>query len=233
MKAIKTAKINGKKIYAFKSKHQLLDFICDKKSILVALNAEKLNKKVPRLDRLINQNIGYADGIGAVWALKKKGINSIKIAGAELWLDIIKKYQETKSFYLVGASEEVIKKTVDKLFLEYPRINIKGFRNGYLKGDDKDNLVKDILEKKPDMVFIAMGSPAQEYVMAEFLKKHEALYMGLGGSFDVYSGTKKRAPALFIKLGIEWLYRLIKEPTRLSRQFSLVKFFFKIIFDKI
>ena len=90
----------------------------------------------------------------------------------------------------------------------------------------------NFIKKKPDVIFIAMGSPKQEFLMRDFLKKYNALYMGLGGSFDVYSGVKKRAPKIFINLGLEWLYRLLKEPTRFSRQTSLVKFFLKILFDK-
>ncbi len=233
IRGAETTKINGKKIHAFKSKTQLLDYIVDKKAILIALNAEKLNKKSPKLDMLINQNIGYADGIGAVWALKRKKIQAIKIAGAELWLDIIVRYKEIKSFYIVGASEEVLEKTINKLFDEFPKIELRGFRNGFFKDGDKENLIQDIQDKKPDIIFMAMGSPKQEYLMAEFLEQYKALYMGLGGSFDVYSGSKSRAPKVFIRLGLEWLYRLVKEPTRLSRQLDLVKFFFKIIFDKL
>ena len=77
-----------------------------------------------------------------------------------------------------------------------------------------------------------MGSPKQEFLMQKFLNEYPALYMGLGGSFDVYSGLKKRAPRFFIKFGLEWFYRLLKEPSRIFRQLDLIKFFFKIIFSK-
>lgn len=230
---MKSSKINNKNIYAFQSKNHFLDFIQSKKNILIALNAEKLNKPNKALDEIINSNIGYPDGIGAVWALKRKGIDSTKIAGAEFWLNIIEKYQKEKSFYFIGATDEVILETISKLRINYPSINIRGYRNGFLKEDDVQLLINDFKVKKPDVVFVAMGSPRQEFLMAKFFKEYPCLYMGLGGSFDVYSGAKKRAPKIFISLGLEWLYRLIKEPTRIRRQINLVKFFFKIIFDKL
>lgn len=225
--------INNKRTFGFKNKEQFLSLIKDEKVILIALNAEKLNTSNARLNALINDNIGYPDGIGAVWALKRKGLNSTKIAGAEFWLNIISKFQQSKSFYLIGASQEVIEKTVTKLNSDFPDINLKGYRNGFLKDNDKQEIIKDLKEKKPDIVFVAMGSPKQEFLMEEFMKSHPALYMGLGGSFDVYSGLKKRAPKIYQNLGLEWFYRLLKEPTRVSRQVSLVKFFFRIIFDRL
>lgn len=229
----KSYPINGKLIFAFNSKDEFLNFISNRKSILIALNAEKLNKSDIKLDHIINNNVGYADGIGAVMALRRKGIHSIKIAGAEFWLDIVERFSGSKSFYLVGSTTEVIERTYLKLKTEFPDLEIKGHRNGFLNEKDKENLVLDLVDKKPDVVFVAQGSPRQEFLMAELIKHHEALYMGLGGSFDVYAGTKRRAPVFYQKLGMEWFYRLLKEPTRISRQTSLLKFLIKIIFGKI
>lgn len=225
--------INGKRVFAFRSKEQLLKYLNDKTGILVALNAEKLNKSNPDLDKIINANIGYPDGIGAVWALRRKGLKATKIAGAEFWLDIMRHYSESRSFYLIGSAPEVIETTIKKLRSEFPEIQIKGYRDGYLKEGDKELLIEDLVAVKPDVVFVAMGSPKQEFLMQELLDHHKALYMGLGGSFDVYSGLKKRAPKIFINLGLEWFYRLLKEPTRFSRQTNLLKFLFRIIFDKL
>ena len=121
---------------------------------------------------------------------------------------------------------------MSELKKQFKNINIVGFRNGYLKLGDEKILIQDFKEKKPDVIFIAMGSPKQEFLMRDFMNEYEALYMGLGGSFDVYSGLKKRAPRIFINLGLEWFYRLLKEPTRISRQLNLVKFLYKIVFIK-
>ncbi|WP_235914987.1 WecB/TagA/CpsF family glycosyltransferase [Flagellimonas ochracea] len=201
--------------------------------MLIALNAEKLNKNESKLDDLINSNIGYPDGIGAVLALRRKGLKAVKIPGAEFWLDIITRYVESKSFYFIGSTTPVIEQTITKLKLEFPNIKINGYRNGFFEEGDETKLIGNLIASRPDIVFVAMGSPRQELLMSELMEEHPALYMGLGGSFDVYVGLKKRAPKLYQKLGLEWFYRLVKEPTRISRQTSLLKFLIKIIFGKI
>jgi len=217
-------RINGVKTTAFNSKEEFLDFINDKKNILIAINAEKILKEDERLKNIINQNIGYPDGVGAVMALKKKGLNAVKIPGSEFWLDIVNKYQKEKSFYLIGTTTEVIENTVKKLKLEYPNINILGYQNGFINEEQKIELKEKLQNLKPDVVFVAQGTPRQEFLMDELIKIHPALYMGLGGSFDIYGGDKRRAPKIFLDLHCEWLYRLLKEPTRFGRQLVLVKF---------
>ena len=226
-------KINGVKTTAFNSKEEFLDFINDKKNILIAINAEKILKEDERLKNIINQNIGYPDGVGAVMALKKKGLNAIKIPGSEFWLDIINKYQNEKSFYLIGTTTEVIENTVKKLKLEYPNINILGYQNGFIDEKQKIELKEKLQNLKPDVVFVAQGTPRQEFLMDELIKIHPALYMGLGGSFDIYGGDKKRAPKIFLNLHCEWLYRLLKEPTRFGRQLVLVKFLILLKLGKL
>ena len=217
--------INNYKINAFQSKDEFLNRIINEKKILVAMNAEKIVKKDKVLIDIVNNNIGYPDGFGAVIALRKKGAKAIKIPGSEFWLDIIKRFNRSKSFYLIGSTDMVINNTVIKLRSEYPNINILGYQNGFFKDGDKERLIKDLKEKKPDVIFVAQGTPRQELLMNELSKEHSALYMGLGGSFDIYGGDKKRAPIIFLKLELEWFYRLLKEPTRIGRQVALMKFF--------
>lgn len=221
---IKKTKLKNINTYAFESRKLFIDYIQNKQKILIAINAEKILNDDPKLHQIINQNIGYADGVGAVMALRQKGFNAIKIPGAEFWLDIVNRFYHDKSFYLMGASQEVIEKTVTKLKKEFSNINIVGYRDGFLKDGDKEIMIKDLKGKKPDIIFVAQGSPRQEYLMNELIKFHPALYMGLGGSFDVYCGIKLRAPKFFLKSNLEWLYRLLKEPTRYKRQMKLIKF---------
>jgi UDP-N-acetyl-D-mannosaminouronate:lipid I N-acetyl-D-mannosaminouronosyltransferase len=225
--------VNGLKINSFISKDQFLDYINDKKKILVAINAEKILKEDTKLKNIINENIGYPDGVGAVMALKQKGLKANKIPGSEFWLDIISRYQNEKSFYLIGTTTEVIENTVKKLKQEYPNINILGFQNGFINEDQKIELKEKLKKLKPDVVFVAQGTPRQEFLMDELIKIHPALYMGLGGSFDIYGGYKKRAPKIFLDLHCEWLYRLLKEPTRFGRQLSLVKFLILLKLGKL
>ena len=226
--------LNGKRAYAPKNKSHLLLQLNDYKGLLIALNAEKILNKDEHLTKLINNNIGYPDGIGVVKALRKKGLKTEKIAGAELWLDIVGKFYQTKRLYLIGSSEEVIKTTYEKLKIQFEGINTTGIRNGFIKSEkEKNDLFQDIKEKKPDIVFVAQGSPRQEFLMEELFGCHKALYIGLGGSFDVYCGEKKRAPQFFISMGAEWFYRLIREPTRVKRQLVLLRFLWLLIGNKI
>lgn len=227
------ATVNGVKINSFISKDEFLDYINDKKNILVAINAEKILKEDIRLKNIINENIGYPDGVGAVMALKQKGLSATKIPGSEFWLDIINRYQNEKSFYLIGTTTEVIENTVKKLKLEYPNINILGYQNGFINEEQKKELKEKLKDLKADVVFVAQGTPRQEFLMDELIKIHPALYMGLGGSFDIYGGNKKRAPKIFLDLHCEWLYRLLKEPTRFGRQLVLIKFLILLKLGKL
>ena len=226
--------VNGVQTFAPSSREALIDFAATGKKILVAVNAEKILHANETSRSIINRNLGYPDGIGAVMALKQKGITDVvKIPGCELWLDIIKTYYKERSFYLVGGKEEVIGKTVAELEKQFPGINIIAFRNGYIKTEEeKQSLIGDISEKKPDVVFVAMGSPKQELLMEEMQQKHPALYQGLGGSFDVYTGNVDRAPKWWVDKNLEWAYRLVKQPSRIKRQIHLVKFLYLLKMNK-
>ena len=131
------------------------------------------------------------------------------------------------SVYLIGATDEVISATVDKLNRNYPSINIAGYRNGFLDENDIVTLEKEISDKKPTVVFVAQGSPRQERLMQRLQLSHETIYMGLGGSFDVFTGNVKRAPRLFRENGLEWLYRLLSQPSRIKRQKSVAPFLYQ------
>jgi UDP-N-acetyl-D-mannosaminouronate:lipid I N-acetyl-D-mannosaminouronosyltransferase len=126
----------------------------------------------------------------------------------------------------------VVDSVVKKLRSEYPEINIAGYRDGFLSASDIQQLEQDILSIKPDVIFVAQGSPRQEKLMSRLQAKHQAIYMGLGGSFDVYTGKIKRAPVLFRNNGLEWLYRLISEPSRIKRQIVLVPFAFRLLLQR-
>lgn len=227
--------LGGVGVYPFTSADELICYVAEHPAILVAINAEKILHATDELKAIYNRNLGYSDGAGAVLALKKKGHqNACKIAGCELWLKIIERYSREKSFYLVGGKPEVIEETIQKLRADFPRINIVGYRDGYLKGNDDEVLIADIAEKKPDVVFVAMGSPKQELLMERMQRVHpEAIYQGLGGSFDVYTGRVERAPEWWIRHNLEFAYRLIKQPSRIKRQIHLVRFLFRVLTNRI
>jgi UDP-N-acetyl-D-mannosaminouronate:lipid I N-acetyl-D-mannosaminouronosyltransferase len=227
--------INGIRVFSFSSRDELIDYVEKEKKSLIAINAEKILHASEETRTLINKNIGYADGIGAVWALKKKGFsNTLKIPGCELWLDIVQHFYKSKSFYLAGAKEEVIQQTVEKLKMEFLGINLLGYRNGYIKTEEEQQqLIQTIATLKPDIVFVAMGSPKQELLMQEMQQFHPAIYQGLGGSFDVYVGNVERAPEWWLRNNLEWAYRLVKQPARIKRQIHLVKFLWLLLLNRI
>lgn len=141
-------------------------------------------------------------------------IASCKLAAEKNW-----------KIFLIGSTQEVIEKAAANLKIQFPKLNIVGIHNGYFK--DGDNQEKEILSRiqtlKPDLVFAGLGAGRQEKWLKRNLK---GVGIGVGGSFDVISGLKKRAPVWIQKLYIEWLYRLITEPQRWKRQLALPKFLY-------
>lgn len=229
--------LNGIATYAFENKAELLEYLDSQKRILIAISSEKLLSNDPRFKSIVDENIGYPDGIGAVMALKRKGARAEKIAGAQFWLDIVGRYCGRKTFFLMGSTDDVINSTVSKLKAEYPGINIVGYRNGYLQDDDFEALKMELRENKPDIVFVAMGSPKQEFIMTELLTIHKALYMGLGGSFDLYCGKTKPVPEWWKKV-FKWegIYRCfldMRNIQRWKRQIPVLRILYKIAFDRL
>mgnify|MGYP001092875111 CR=1 FL=1 len=227
--------LNGVKVYPFRSFKELLAFAMEHKGILISINAEKILHATPETRGIINRNIGYCDGIGAMYAMRQKGHpEACKLPGCELWLQTATTYYKEKTFYLVGGRQDVIDETVDKMKRQFPGIRIVGYRNGYLHTkEERKALIDDIAAKKPDIVFVAMGSPKQELLMEDMLHRHLAIYQGLGGSFDVYTGHVKRAPRWWIDHNMEFLYRLIKQPSRIKRQIHLIKFAYLLMLHKL
>lgn len=221
-------------VYSFQSCEELVESIRTLKKLYIAVNSDKIVSSDNHLINLINNNIGYTDGIGAVWALQQKGLKStVKISGSDLWLNVLTKLYESHSFYFIGGSQYVIEKVISKVKENFPGIKIAGWRNGFIHPDEKRLLLDQIKLSKPDIIFVAMGSPRQELFMEEIFKVHETSMLGLGGSFDVYAGIKKRAPAFFLRLNLEFLYRYLFNNIKWNRIISDFKFFLLLIFRKL
>ena len=170
------------------------------------------------------------DGIGIVKAARSINYDiRERIAGIDIAYKLLEYGNDLKkSIYLFGSKQEVINSMLEVIKDKYPNLKIAGSENGYVQ--NKNKVFNDIKQKKPDIVLVALGIPMQEKLIYKHLNKFDkGIFVGVGGSFDVISGHKKRAPKIFIKLNLEWLYRIMKEPSRLKRFYdSNVKFMFKV-----
>ncbi|MDR3597597.1 WecB/TagA/CpsF family glycosyltransferase [Clostridium sp.] len=172
------------------------------------------------------------DGVGTVIASKLvKNPVKEKIAGIDVVREVlIKANIEKKSIYLLGAKEEVINKCVENIKHEFPNLKIAGFHNGFFDLNNCNDIIEDICNCNPWAIFVAMGSPRQEIFIEKVMKKSNThIYMGVGGVFDIFAGELKRAPKLMISLGLEWLYRVIKEPFRIKRLIAIPKFLLLVL----
>lgn len=174
------------------------------------------------------------DGIGVILAGLIYGKHfKEKIAGIEIMEDLLNtSYDKKMNIYLLGAQEEIVKKAADICKERYGAY-ICGFNNGYFDINNCNTIINEINEKGTDVILVAMGSPRQEdFIFNNFDKLNCKIFMGVGGSFDVIAGKINRAPKWMIKLGLEWLYRVIKEPTRIKRLISIPRFLLLVIKDR-
>ena len=188
----------------------------------------------PALYDVINSaELVIPDGIGVVKAAKILGtpFGAGKIAGCEVGEALIRRLAETGfTVFLLGGKPGVAEQAAEKLSAKYPGIRFAGFHDGYFKkeGEENDAVIAQINESGADVLYVCLGAPAQEkwiYQNRAKLTSANAM-LGLGGSLDVYAGNVKRAPKIFIKLGLEWFYRLLCEPWRFKRMLKLPKFYF-------
>lgn len=190
----------------------------------------------PEFMKILKYDADYitADGIGIVKAAKYLGNPIIeRVTGYDLFTWLMSFANERNlRVYLIGAEPSVIEATKAKIIQEYSDIQLVGARDGYFK-EDLELVAYQIERTEPDLVFAALGSPKQEQLLA-LLRKNllPSLMMGVGGSFDVFSGKVKRAPQSWQKLHLEWLYRLLKNPSRFKRMLVLPKFVQKIYQSK-
>ena len=168
-----------------------------------------------------------ADGIGVVYASKylKKPLKE-RAAGYDIARLLLQKLNYTDhKLFLFGGKPGVAELAMENMKKDYPQLNIVGTRNGYFGEEDEDEIIAQINESGADILFVCLGAPRQE----KWIYKHKdklmvKVAMGVGGSIDVFAGTVQRAPEFFCKTGLEWFYRLMKEPWRAKRMTDLPKF---------
>lgn len=203
---------------------------------VVTINPEMIENALDnfKFTEILNEaDLVIPDGVGIQLALKIKGINIQRIAGIEFSRKLLEICAKNNySVALVGAKPEIIEKTAQNLKSEIEHLNIIYLQDGYFA--DEDKVIEELKEVMPRLVLVALGSPKQE----EFISKARvvltrSLMIGVGGSFDVWSGEVKRAPVIYQKLGLEWLYRTIKEPQRFKRIFpTLPRFILRVLLNK-
>ncbi len=206
----------------------------EQKMFIVTANPETFtegsnNKDFDKL-LLDNNTILIPDGIGIVKAANMLKFDVLeRITGIDLAIKLLDLAEENHyKLALLGAKPEIIEALTKVLKEKYPHINIVKTENGYI--ENKDVFFEDLVRLEPDICLVALGIPNQELLIYKHLDKFKkGVFVGVGGSFDVLSGSKKRAPKIFQKLNLEWLYRIVKEPKRLKRFYNNnVKFIFKI-----
>ncbi len=183
------------------------------------------------LQLLQKVDIVIPDGIGVLIASKKWGKAAIpeRVAGFDLLLELMKVANEKGSkVFLLGADEEVNEASFKRLEEDYPNAKLVGRYNGFFKKNEEEHVLNRIMETKPDILFVALGFPKQEeWIAIHKDTLHIPIMMGVGGSFDVLAGKVKRAPLIWQKIGLEWLYRVLQEPRRWKRVLVLPLFLIK------
>jgi N-acetylglucosaminyldiphosphoundecaprenol N-acetyl-beta-D-mannosaminyltransferase len=189
------------------------------------VNAAKLvaASRDARLQRvLLDATLITADGMSVVWAsrLLRPALKQ-RVTGIDLFQRLVELAAERGlSVYFLGASEQSVKGTAEKLTARHPKLRVAGYRNGYFAASESAAVADAIKESATDLLFVAMGSPAQEFWIASNLERTAVRFaLGVGGSFDNVSGFATRAPRWMQRLGLEWFHRLTSEPRRLWKRY--------------
>lgn len=178
--------------------------------------------------RVINEaQMVTADGSGVIWASRKLGQPMRqRVTGIDLVNQICAySAKEGWKLYILGSAPGVAATAAENIRKKYPGCHIVGTHHGYFKPEEEPAILEEIKRLRPDVLFVALGAPKQEFWIANHMQELQVpVAMGIGGSMDVLSGNVKRAPKWMQKMSLEWLYRLCKEPTRYKRMLALPKF---------
>ncbi len=186
------------------------------------------------MDLINRAELVLPDGIGVVIASKiLNGSIKERASGYDTIIRFFEKarHRKIKVFFL-GAAPGVAQKAKERMENKYLGLRVVGVHDGYFK--DEEKVIKQINDSGAEIVLVGLGSPKQEkFIDSNYERLNASAFIGCGGSFDVMSGMLKRAPDLFIKLHLEWLYRLLKQPSRFKRTLKLPLFLLKVISKRI
>lgn len=205
---------------------------------VVTLNPEitMASQKDPQLRSIIDEaDLLTADGIGIVMVSRLKG-NPLpeRVTGCDLLIKLLETgHRERWSFYLLGADEFTNNKADEVISSKYPNVRIVGRHHGFFEPSEEPAIVEHIQALNPDVVVVALGAPKAERMIYQYKYQLNArIAVGVGGSLDVIAGKVKRAPAAIQKLNLEWLFRLMKQPSRWRRQLILPRFAIRALLFK-
>lgn len=201
-------------------------------------------RKSPELRYELNKgNYVIPDGIGLIYGARLRGIKmKERVTGFDTSMELLRLADENGyGLYLLGGKEGVAEEAMERLKVDYPGIRLTGCHHGYFKGShtghgvtsEEKNIFKGIRNNKTDILFVGFGFPKQEvWINTHGDALNLSVAIGNGGVIDILSGGAKRAPDIFIKLGLEWFYRLLTNPSRIKRQVVLPLFLLKVVIDK-
>lgn len=219
--------------------NQLPEYIqSNKKMTLTSINPQILlvaekNEKVRNF--LLNSTHRFPDGIGVVKLSKwTKGQIGNRIAGIDIMTKLLAYGNEhNNKFFLYGAAPDVVKKAVENITETYENLSVVGYIDGYSSLSDGE-IINEINKSEAEILFVALGSPKQEEWLEKNMEQINCrVFQTVGGSFDVFSGYSKRAPDIWIKLNLEWVYRSFSNPKRIYRLFQIPLFVIKGLFWNI
>lgn len=232
-----------------KSMNEVMDIIkkkiADKKQyIIFTPNTEIVmmcQKDEEFMDLMNKSDINTPDGVGLIYASKiKKNPLKEKVAGYDLSVNLLELANEQGlKLFVVGGKPGVAEEAMKNVSSKYPNVKIMGAQHGYFKGthlgqnghEEELKVLEEINITEPDILFVGFGAKKQEqWIDYNKDKINAKIIIGNGGTLDGLAGYVKRAPEIYIKLGLEWFYRLMKEPKRIKRQILLPMFMFKVLF---
>lgn len=185
----------------------------------------------PEFKQVLNQaDLTLPDGIGVVYGAKIIGTPlQERVPGFDFCCHTLEKMAATgKRLFLLGGKPGVAEMAVENIKKSYPGIGIAGYCDGYFKDDEK--VLEQINQSNADFLMVCLGFPRQENWIAKYRDRLSVkVSIGAGGSVDVLAGTVKRAPALFCRFGLEWFYRLLRQPSRIGRMMNLPKFLLTVM----
>lgn len=199
-------------------------------SRIITLNAEIAYGAYgnEELSSLINEaDMVTPDGTGIIWAAGQYGTPlKERVCGIDLLLALLERYRDgSRGFYFLGAKPEIASAAAEKIRAQYPELKYCGYHDGYFGKENSKAMAEEIAQSGAEILIVAMGAPFQDQWIAQYGGLCNAkVGIGVGGSLDVISGAVKRAPKIFQKMRLEWLYRLLTDLSRWKRMMALPKF---------